>query len=209
MSQRFRHTTVLVLCAAVLVPFQSARIGAAAGERVKIDTGEVEGTASERVIAFKGIPFAAPPMGICGGAPPNRLRHGPASAPRTRTGHDCMQEPFGGDAAPLGTPPDEDCLVLNVWTPRDRGTTRLPVMFWIYGGGFVNGGSSPEVYSGTRFAENGVVLVSANYRLGRFGFFAHPALSKEDPSAPLGNYGYLDQIAALKWVQQQHRGVRW
>jgi para-nitrobenzyl esterase len=202
MSLRSRHTTVLVLCAAVLVPLQSAGIGAAAGERVKIESGEVEGVASERVIAFKGIPFAAPPVGNL------RWRAPQPAAPWTGVraanayGHDCMQEPFGGDAAPLGTPPDEDCLVLNVWTPKDRGATPLPVMFWIYGGGFVNGGSSPEVYSGTHFAESGVVFVSANYRLGRFGFFAHPALSKEDTSALLGNYGYLDQIAALKWVQR-------
>ena len=75
-------------------------------------------------------------------------------------------------------------------------------MVWIYGGGFVNGGSSPDVYNGSHFAEGGVVLVSVNYRLGRFGFFAHPALSKEDPAVPLGNYGFLDQIAALKWVQR-------
>jgi len=117
-------------------------------------------------------------------------------------GQDCMQEPFGCDAAPLGTPPDADCLVLNVWTPKDRGTARLPVMFWIYGGGFVNGGSSPAVYDGSAFARRGIVFVSFNYRVGRFGFFGHPALTRESPNGPLGNYGYLDQIAALRWVQK-------
>jgi para-nitrobenzyl esterase len=92
--------------------------------------------------------------------------------------------------------------VLNVWTPAARAGKPRPVMFWIYGGGFVNGGSSPEVYDGSKFAEGGVVLVSANYRVGRFGFFAHPALTKEANGAPLGNYAYLDQIEALKWVKR-------
>jgi len=116
--------------------------------------------------------------------------------------HDCMQEPFPSDAAPLGTPPAEDCLYLNVWAPEGAAGKKLPVMFWIHGGGFVNGGSSPAVYDGSAFARRGVVMVSLNYRLGRFGFFAHPALSAENPKGPLGNYAYLDQIAALRWVQK-------
>src|SRR6185369_15722255 len=90
---------------------------------------------------------------------------------------------------------------VNVWTPTERAA-RLPVMVWIYGGGFVNGGSSPAVYDGAPSAQQGVVFVSANYRLGRFGFFAHPALTKEDPSGLLGNYGFLDQIAARQWVKR-------
>jgi para-nitrobenzyl esterase len=113
-----------------------------------------------------------------------------------------MQLPFPSDAAPLGTESSEDCLVLNVWAPAKRSGHALPVMVWIHGGGFVNGGSSPAVYDGSQFARDGVVLVSFNYRLGRFGFFAHPALTHEDPNGLLGNYGYLDQIAALQWVQK-------
>jgi para-nitrobenzyl esterase len=116
--------------------------------------------------------------------------------------HDCMQNPFPSDAAPLGTPPEEDCLYLNVWTPATPAKTPLPVMVWIYGGGFVNGGSSPAVYDGSHFARRGVVFVSMNYRLGRFGFFAHPALTQESPKGPLGNYAFLDQIAALQWVKR-------
>jgi para-nitrobenzyl esterase len=112
-----------------------------------------------------------------------------------------MQKPFPGDAAPLGVTPAEDCLYVNVWTPAEH-KGKLPVMVWIYGGGFVNGGSSPSVYDGTHFAQNGVVFVSFNYRVGRFGFFAHPALTKENPTGPLGNYAYMDQIAALQWVQR-------
>jgi para-nitrobenzyl esterase len=113
-----------------------------------------------------------------------------------------MQLPFPSDAAPLGTAPSEDCLVMNVWIPAHPASQKLPVMVWIYGGGFVNGGSSPAVYDGSSFAKQGVVFVSFNYRLGRFGFFAHPALTAETPNGPLGNYAYMDQIAALQWVQR-------
>jgi len=122
--------------------------------------------------------------------------------PAAEYGADCAQKPFPGDAAPLGVTPAEDCLYANVWVPEGSAGKKLPVMVWIYGGGFVNGGSSPAVYDGSQFAKRGVVFVSFNYRLGRFGFFAHPALTKENPAAPLGNYGYLDQIAALQWVKR-------
>lgn len=117
-----------------------------------------------------------------------------------------MQLPFPSDAAPLGTPPSEDCLYLNVWVPAPRPSTAMPVMVWIYGGGFVNGGSSPAVYDGSQFARDGVILVSFNYRVGRFGYFAHPALTKESKDGLLGNYAYMDQIAALKWVQRNIAG---
>jgi para-nitrobenzyl esterase len=113
-----------------------------------------------------------------------------------------MQQPFPGDAAPLGVPAAEDCLYLNVWAPDGSAARKLPVMVWIYGGGFVNGGSSPSVYDGTQFARRGLVFVSFNYRVGRFGFFAFPALTRENPSEPKGNYGYMDQIAALQWVRK-------
>ena len=94
---------------------------------------------------------------------------------------------------------------MNVWRPAVADSSPLPVMVWIYGGGFVNGGSSPLVYDGTEFARQGIVLVSFNYRLGRFGFFAHPALTAESKDALLGNYAYMDQIAALEWVQRNIR----
>jgi para-nitrobenzyl esterase len=113
-----------------------------------------------------------------------------------------MQVPFPSDAAPLGVKPAEDCLYLNVWQPARRTSGKLPVFVWIYGGGFVNGGSSPAVYDGSAFARQGVIFVSFNYRLGRFGFFAHPALTAEQPAGPFGNYAIMDQIAALKWVQR-------
>ena len=164
--------------------------------------GVVVGSVANGVASWKGIPYATPPVGDLRWKAPQPPA--PWTSPRAATAyaHDCMQEPFPSDAAPLGTPPDEDCLYLNVWSPQVYVGKKLPVMVWIHGGGFVNGGSSPAVYDGSAFALRGVVLVSMNYRLGRFGFFAHPALTAESPKGPLGNYGYLDQIAALQWVQK-------
>ncbi len=173
----------------------------AASPEVKIATGRLRGTTQDGVVSYKGIPFAAPPVGDLRWRPPQPAKPWKGVRDATRFGSDCMQKPFPGDAAPLGTPPAEDCLFVNVWAPQRPASRKLPVMVWIYGGGFVNGGSSPSVYDGSHFALHGLVFVSFNYRLGRFGFFAHPALTKEDASGPLGNYGYMDQIAALKWVR--------
>jgi len=202
MVSSLTRVSLCLAFSAVAVATAPLLLTAGGATRVRIDSGELEGVATETVIAFKGIPFAAPPVGNLRWKAPQPVTPWTGVRPASAYGHDCMQEPFGGDAAPLGTPPDEDCLVLNVWTPKARPSGKLPVMFWIYGGGFVNGGSSPEVYDGSRFAESGVVLVSANYRVGRFGFFAHPALTKETAGGPLGNYAYLDQIEALKWVKR-------
>jgi para-nitrobenzyl esterase len=168
---------------------------------VKTASGPVSGVTGDGVESFKGIPFAAPPVGDLRWRAPQPATHWTTPLKADHYGHDCMQEPFGGDAAPLGTSPSEDCLVLNVWRPASIHG-KLPVIVWIYGGGFVNGGSSPAVYEGSAFAKKGVIMVSFNYRLGRFGFFGHPALTAADADhGLLGNYGYMDQIAALKWVQ--------
>ena len=186
--------TVLALLAGVA---QAAPV-----DRVKVDTGELAGAVEGDVVAFKGIPFAAAPVGDLRWRAPQPAARWSGVRSATTYGSDCMQKPFPSDAAPLGTEPAEDCLVLNVWRPAKAPAGKLPVMVWIYGGGFVNGGSSPLVYAGNEFARRGVVLVSFNYRVGRFGFFGHPALTKEDPKGLLGNYGFMDQIAALKWVQR-------
>ena len=124
------------------------------------------------------------PPATCAGVRRAPRPPGRACARRRAYAHDCMQLPFPSDAAPLGTPPAEDCLYLNVWAPEKPAAAKLPVMVWIHGGGFVNGGSSPAVYDGSHFARRGVVFVSFNYRLGRFGFFAHPALTKESAGRP-------------------------
>jgi beta-glucosidase len=168
---------------------------------VAVTGGLVTGVVEDGVASFKGIPYAAPPLGELRWRAPQPPAPWEGTRAADAYANDCMQNPFPSDAAPLGTPPAEDCLYLNVWTPAEPSDVPLPVMVWIHGGGFVNGGSSPAVYDGSPLARKGVVFVSMNYRLGRFGFFAHPALSKEQPSAPLGNYGFLDQIAALEWVK--------
>jgi para-nitrobenzyl esterase len=175
---------------------------AATVDEVRVETGALKGASAGGVVAFKGIPYAAPPTGENRWRAPQPVAQWKGVRSAAAYASDCMQLPFPSDAAPLGTKPAEDCLYLNVWSPVQRLSGKLPVMVWIYGGGFVNGGSSPAVYDGTHFAESGVVFVSFNYRVGRFGFFAHPALTKEDPNALLGNYCFLDQIAALKWVRK-------
>ncbi len=190
-------TCGLILISAIACGAQGAGI-----DEVRVDSGTLKGLNADGVRAFKGIPFAAPSIGENRWRAPQPVVPWKGARSAAAYGSDCMQLPFPGDAAPLGNKPAEDCLYLNVWAPVERHSTKLPVMVWIYGGGFVNGGTSPAVYDGTHFAKSGVVLVSFNYRVGRFGFFAHPALTREDPNALLGNYCFLDQIAALKWVQK-------
>ena len=169
--------------------------------KVKVTGGEIQGLITEELFVFKGIPFAAPPVGELRWRPPQPVTPWSGVKATTDYGNDCMQLPFPSDAAPLGKTPAEDCLYANVWAPKDAdGST--PVLVWIYGGGFVNGGASPAVYDGSEFAKNGVIFVSFNYRLGRFGFFAHPALTAEAAGDMLANYAYMDQIAALKWVNE-------
>ena len=173
-----------------------------AGTRVTIDTGALQGEGQGEVISFKGIPFALPPTGELRWKPPQPAAKWTGVRNASAYGADCMQIPFPSDAAPLGVKPAEDCLYLNVWRPAHAGGKKLPVFVWIYGGGFVNGGSSPAVYAGTPFARDGLIFVSFNYRLGRFGFFAHPALSAEQAGGPLANYAIMDQIAALEWIRR-------
>ncbi|OWK30001.1 carboxylesterase/lipase family protein [Sphingomonas mucosissima] len=172
--------------------------------RATTDTGIVAGSSADGVTSFKGIPFASPPVGPLRWRAPQPAARWTGERDGTRYGHDCMQLPFPSDAAPLGTAPAEDCLYMNVWAPAGaKGKAKLPVMVWIYGGGFVNGGSSPPTYSGAELAKQGIMVVSFNYRLGRFGTFAHPQLTKSDPDAGLlANYGYMDQLAALRWVRR-------
>ena len=173
-----------------------------AAQIVTVESGQLQGKVQDAVLSFKGIPFAAPPVGGLRWRPPQPAGKWRGVRDADQYGADCMQLPFPSDAAPLGTPPAEDCLYLNVWRPATQSAGLLPVMVWIYGGGYVNGGSSPAVYDGSGFARQGVVLVSFNYRLGRFGYFAHPALTREGKAGLLGNYGDMDQIAALEWVRR-------
>lgn len=174
--------------------------GSSALAQVKTTLGALEGTVTDegRVRVFKGIPYAAPPVG------PLRWKAPAPAAPWTGVrkadtfGAHCPQPPIFGDIV-FDRPSSEDCLYLNVWAPASG--SRLPVMVWIHGGGYQAGASHEPRHDGTRLARNGVMLVTINYRLGVFGFFAHPALSKEDARGSSGNYGLLDMVAALQWVK--------
>src|SRR5471030_1561957 len=141
-------------------------MAASPGMEASLDTGVVRGSEQDGVIAFKGIPFAAPPVGDLRWRAPQAAAPWQGVRPALEYGADCMQLPFPGDAAPLGVTPSEDCLYANVWRPAKATAAKRPVMVWIYGGGFVNGGSSPSVYDGSQFARQDVVLVSFNYRIG-------------------------------------------
>jgi para-nitrobenzyl esterase len=192
----------LLAIGSALLPAAVAGAQAVSMPVVQTEAGAVRGRTVDGGVAFKGMPFAAPPVG------PLRWR-APQPAPRWRAvrdagayGHDCMQLPFPSDAAPLGTAPAEDCLYANVWRPAGHARN-LPIMVWIYGGGFVNGGASPPTYTGAELARRGIMVVSFNYRLGRFGTFAHPQLTASDPDhGMLANYGLMDQLAALRWVRR-------
>ena len=164
--------------------------------QVRTDSGPVTGRDDGAVTAFLGIPYAAPPVG------PLRWRapapHEPWAAPlgATALGPACAQSDGGlGQAGPYS----EDCLTLNVWTPR--GAARAPVMVFIHGGAFIHGSSNQDGYDGRAIASTGTVVVSLNYRLGALGFLAHPALTAEDEHGTSGNFALLDQQMALRWVQ--------
>ncbi len=182
----------------------AANLSLAAASVVTTANGQVQGTASRdaKVRIFKGIPFAAPPVGPLRWKLPqppanwSGIRHASEFGPR------CMQAPVFNDMIFRDKGPSEDCLYLNVWTPAVSATQKLPVMVWIYGGGFVGGAASEPRQDGEHLAKKGVVVVSMNYRLGIFGFFAHPELAAESGRNAAGNYGLFDQAAALGWVQK-------
>jgi len=190
----------IFVAAALFATAGSAAAEPAAGPVAEVTGGRVAGTVEAGVTIFRGIPFAAPPVGPLRWRAPQPVLPWAGVRAATVFGHDCMQLPFPSDAAPLGTVPSEDCLTVNVWAPAGAMGKKLPVLFWIYGGGFVNGGASPAVYDGSALARAGVVVVSFNYRIGRFGFFAHPALTAAG-EGPVGNWGLMDQQAALRWTR--------
>lgn len=170
--------------------------------QVKTSAGRVEGKEAGGVRAFLGIPYAAPPVGDLRWKPPAPPAAWKGVRKVTEFGAHCMQGNVFGDMTFRDPGGNEDCLFLNVWTPAKTAGARLPVMVWIYGGGFAAGSTSEARQDGEKLATQGVVVVSMNYRLGIFGFFVHPELAKESGRNSAGNYGLLDQVAALRWVQQ-------
>ncbi len=175
-----------------------------AQDRVRIAAGTLEGTIDKTsgIRIFKGIPFAAPPVGDLRWRAPQPVKAWQGTRKADQFGAQCMQGRIFGDMGFRAGGMNEDCLYLNVWTPARSGKERLPVLVYFYGGGFVAGDGSEPRYDGESMAQKGIVALTVNYRLGVFGFLAHPELSKEAPYHASGNYGLLDQVAALRWVKQ-------
>ncbi|MEK6324061.1 MAG: carboxylesterase/lipase family protein [Acidobacteriota bacterium] len=194
-----RNLTLLAFAIAVAV----SGLAFAANDTIKVDGGLISGTAVDGVRSFKGIPFAAPPVGELRWKAPQPVVPWEGVRKCETFGPECPQAPYP-PASMYAAPPQkqsEDCLYLNVWTAGKAGEKR-PVMVWIHGGALTRGSGANRVYDGTAFAKKGVVLVTINYRLGPLGYLAHPELTAESPHHSSGNYGVLDQIAALRWVQK-------
>src|ERR1039458_1369856 len=162
-----------------------------------ISTGQLGGSlTADGVAVFKNIPFAQPPVGDLRWREPLLAKAWTGVRDATAFGPMCNQ------SGNKQLPHNEDCLQLNVWTPKWPMTSRVPVMVWVHGGGNTAGSGVESLFNGEVLARHGVVLVTVNYRLGIFGFFAHPGLTKESPRHAAGNYGLADQIQALRWVQE-------
>lgn len=171
--------------------------------QVTIEAGELSGARENSGIwSFKGVPFAKPPVGQLRWAPPQPSDHWEGVKKAIAFGPSPMQKAVFGDMRFRSSGMQEDCLYLNVWTPAKRKTEKLPVLVYFYGGGFIAGDGSEARYDGEQMAKQGIVVLTVNYRLGIFGFFAHPELSKESSYHGSGNYGLLDQHAALVWVKK-------
>jgi para-nitrobenzyl esterase len=169
---------------------------------IRVSDGALKGSTKNGVSSFKGIPYAAAPVGANRWRSPQGVVSWKKERDATQFAADCAQMGWPRNGTEISKSSSEDCLFLNIWKPADaRPGSKLPVMVWIHGGGFVAGSGRQQEASGASFSKQGVILVSINYRLGRLGFFAFPALSEENPADLKGNYGYMDQIAALKWVK--------
>jgi para-nitrobenzyl esterase len=193
-----KRAPVLVACLALIV---AASTTAAIADPVKTKNGAVEGTTENGLRVFRGIPFAAPPVGDLRWKPPQPVKNWTGVRQADKFGPQCMQRRVFSDMVFRGNGMSEDCLYLNVWTPATSANERLPVLVYFYGGGYMAGDGSEPRYDGGSMARKGIVALTVNYRLNVFGFFAHPELTKESPRHAAGNYGLLDSWAALQWVQ--------
>jgi para-nitrobenzyl esterase len=202
----------LLIAGAAAFTATSPAVHAALKEPIKLDTGQLGGSAesSSGVRVFKGIPFAAPPVGALRWQAPQPVARWQGVRDAGKFGNVCIQPagPTTGPGARLniavlpGSPPlSEDCLYLNVWTGAANASERRPVLVYIFGGAFTEGAGSVPLYDGDALAQKGAVVVTINYRLGPYGFFVHPALTAESPHQASGNYGLMDMLASLRWVQ--------
>lgn len=194
---------MLSLAAITMALAVHGRADAQSAPVVDAPAGKLAGTAQGDLDVFKGVPYAVPPVGKLRWTAPQPLPRWQGVRQATAFGPGCIaptpgpvKSVYSGDAQPTS----EDCLTLNIWTPRHA--KNAPVFFWIYGGALWSGNSADPMYDGAKLADHGMVVVSINYRLGVMGYFAHPALSAESPQGISGNYGLLDQIRALQWVKQ-------
>ena len=197
MTRRLWSSANLVLALLIAVPIACL----AQAPMAVTASGPVQELEANGINIFRGIPFAAPPVGALRWRTPQTAEKWTAVRPATTAGPACMQTrgmflENGGDPGRL----DENCLYLNVFSPRVERTARLPVMVWIHGGALIFGSGALPIYDGSALARRDVVVVTINYRLGAFGFFAHKGLDQETPGGPV-NIGLLDQIATLRWVQ--------
>jgi para-nitrobenzyl esterase len=193
-----RLSCALIIIAIVFATFMSFERVACA-DPAKTEGGLVQGTVEAGLSLYRGIPYAAPPLGDLRWRAPQPAQKWDGIKAASEFGRACIQS----NPAMTGLPaPSEDCLYLNIWTPAKRAEERLPVMVWIHGGGFVAGATVEQLYHGEHLAKKGVVVVTIGYRLGLLGFLAHPGLSAENDRRVSGNYGLLDMIAALQWVQR-------
>jgi len=197
-----KWSTILTFGAAAWIA-AAASIMSAASDTVRVDGGEVAGVVADGVRVFKGIPFAAPPVGDLRWKAPQPVVPWSGVRNADTFGPQCVQTPYpaGSVYTMAPAPQSEDCLYLNVFTTAKAGDKR-PVMVWIHGGAWTRGGSSIAAYDGAALARKGAVLVTVNYRLGPLGFLAHPELTAESPHRASGNYAILDHVAALQWVQK-------
>ena len=191
-----------VYCFLLSILSMSTSCATNAGHRVSIEQGNLQGSldSSAKVFSFKGIPFAAPPLGDLRWRPPQTPAKWQGTRNAQQFGNQCMQKPLYSDMQFRSSGVSEDCLYLNVWTPVTSKDKKLPVLVYFYGGGFIAGDASEKRYDGSNMAKQGIVVVTANYRLGVFGLMAHPQLSKESGYGGSGNYTFMDQQAALRWV---------
>jgi para-nitrobenzyl esterase len=202
-----RHLLILgALAGAFMTTANSALVAqqGAAAPRMRTAQGVVEGTTlPSGVRAFRGIPFAAPPVRENRWRPPQPAKSWQGVRQADRFADQCMQARVYGDMAFRNAGVSEDCLYLNVWTPAaGRPTAGLPVLVYYYGGGFVAGDGAEPRYDGESMAKRGIIVVTMSYRLGAFGFFSHPELTAESPNHASGNYAFMDQVAALRWVRE-------